>query len=77
MRKYNVRMSLDDDMHQVHVDVYQLVVTEDEQPSEEEILQRAKQQFRTWAASKGADWQMIALRVPFAMVSQAEVRPAT
>ena len=76
MRKYNVRMSLDDDMHRIHVDVYQLVVAEDE-PSEEEILQRAKQQFRTWAANKGADWQMIALRVPFASVSQAEVRPAT
>ena len=75
MNKFNVKMSLDDNLNRIHVDVYQLV-TADGKLTEEEILQRAKQQFRAWAMTRGSDWQMIAHRVPFAEVSAVEVQAA-
>ena len=72
MPKYDVKLQLDDAEHQIHLEVYQQDVSKEAQ-SEEEIVQRAKQQFRNWAQNRGPDWKFVAMRVPFAAVSGSEV----
>ena len=42
--------------------------------TEEEVVHRAKQQFRHWAESRGPEWKLVALRVPFASVTDSEIR---
>src|SRR3546814_5996767 len=63
--KYDVKLQLDDEEHQIHLEIYQQVISVQEQ-TEEEVVHRAKQQFRHWAESRGPEWKLIALRVPFA-----------
>lgn len=72
MPKYDVKLQLDDDEHQIHLEVYQQVISKHAQ-TEDEIVHRAKQQFRNWAQSRGPDWKFVAMRVPFAAVSGSEV----
>src|SRR3546814_12491753 len=71
--KYDVKLQLDDEEHQIHLEIYQQVISVQEQ-TEEEVVHRAKQQFRHWAESRGPEWKLIALRVPFAAVTDSEIR---
>jgi len=71
--KYDVKLQLDDEEHQIHLGIYQQVISAHEQ-TEEEVVHRAKQQFRHWAESRGPEWKLVALRVPFAAVTDSEIR---
>lgn len=73
MPKYDVKLQLDDDEHQIHLEIYQQVVSAHEQ-SDEEVVHRAKQQFRHWAEGRGPEWKLVAMRIPFAMVTDSEIR---
>ena len=76
MRKYDVKLHLDDSQHEICLEVHQRVVCEAAR-SEDELVQQAKQQFKTWAENRGSDWEAVATRVPFATVSSAEIREAS
>ena len=73
MPKYNVKLQLDDEHHNICLDVYQRVESE-EGRSEEEIVEQAKEQFKAWAERRGPDWEHVALRLPFAVVTGSEVQ---
>lgn len=73
MPKYDVKLQLDDEEHQIHLEIYQQVISLSEQ-TEEEVVHRAKQQFRHWAESRGPEWKLVALRLPFAAVTDSEIR---
>ena len=73
MPKYDVKLQLDDNEHQIHLEIYQQVVSTHEQ-SEEEVVHRAKQQFRHWPEGRGPEWKLVAMRVPFARVTDSEIR---
>ena len=55
------------------LEIYQQVISLSEQ-TEEEVVHRAKQQFRHWAENRGPEWKLVALRVPFAAVTDSEIR---
>ncbi|MGF1592092.1 MAG: hypothetical protein ACFCUW_02365 [Kiloniellaceae bacterium] len=73
MPKYDVKLQLDDEEHQIHLEIYQQVISAHEQ-TEEEVVHRAKQQFRHWAEGRGPEWKLVALRLPFAAVTDSEIR---
>ncbi len=73
MPKYNVKLQLDDERHDISLDVYQRVESEDG-CSEAEIIEQAKRQFRAWAENHGPHWQEVASHVPTAEVTLSEVK---
>ena len=76
MLKYDVRLKLEDDQHDIRLEVYQRVVS-DVVRSEDELVQQAKQQFKSWAENRGEDWEVVATRLPFTTVSDAEILETT
>ena len=73
MPKYNVKLKLDDEHHQISLDVYQRVESEDDR-SEAEIIEQAKRQFKSWAENHGPHWQKVATHLPSAEVTLSEVK---
>jgi hypothetical protein len=71
--KYNVKLQLDDELHNICLDVYQRVES-DEGHSEEEIVEQAKRQFKAWAEDRGPDWEHVAVHLPSAEVTRSEVQ---
>jgi hypothetical protein len=71
--KYNVKLQLDDERHDISLDVYQRVESEGDH-SEAEIIEQAKRQFKTWAENRGADWQKVADHLPTAEVTLSEIK---
>ena len=63
--KYDVKLQLDDEEHQIHLEIYQQVISVQEQTEE---------QFRHWAEGRGPEWKLVALRIPFAAVTDSEIR---
>lgn len=73
MLKYDVKLNLDDEEHRIHLQVYQQVEGS-EAESPEEVVKRAKQQFRNWAEHQGSEWKFVALRLPFTQVTDCEIQ---
>ena len=71
--KYNVKLQLDDELHNICLDVYQRVES-DEGHSEEEIVEQAKRQVKGWAEDRGPDWEHVAVYLPSAEVTRSEVQ---
>lgn len=76
MPKYDVKLQLEDHEHEIHLEVYQQVICSEEQ-SDEEVVNRAKQQFRAWAERRGPDWRFVATRLPHALVKESDVQVYT
>ena len=72
MPKYDVRLQIEDAQHDIRLEVYQRVIS-DTPRSDDEIVQQATLQFKSWAEERGADWQAIAMRVPHASISEKEI----
>ena len=73
MPKYNVKLQLDDEHHDISLDVYQRVESEEDR-SEAEIIEQAKQQFKHWAEQRGPHWQQVASHLPTTEVTLYEVK---
>ena len=75
MPDYDVRLKLEDEQHDIHLEIYQRVSCDAEE-CPETIVQRAKAQFWNWAVKRGPDWARVAMRIPFLTISESEVQTA-
>jgi hypothetical protein len=60
--KYNVKLQLDDELHNICLDVYQRVESDE------------GRQFKAWAEDRGPDWEHVAVYLPSAEVTRSEVQ---
>ena len=75
MPDYDVRLMLDDEQHDIHLEIYQRVCCGAEE-SPETVIQRAKAQFWNWAMKRGPEWAKVAMRIPFLTITESEVQTA-
>ncbi len=75
MPDYDVRLKLDDEQHDIHLEIYQRVCCGTEETAET-VIQRAKAQFWNWAMKRGPEWAKVAMRIPFRTSTESEVQTA-
>ena len=75
MPKYDVKMQIDDHQNDIHLDVYQRVLS-DVDCSDEELVKQAQSQFCDWALKQGEDWHGIAKKLPSAQLTGLTIEVA-
>ncbi len=68
MPKLNVKLNFADDGQNLNLELHQQLTVQGDE-SEAEIVRLAKQEFCRWARKRDAEWQLMALKIPNAPVS--------